>query len=105
MERSFDDSNIPSTSVPRWNRLSNVSKRSQPRALLRFSWRLWRNPGRFGISQSCGRIGPSEAVFTPQRASLLSLSAKAVDDHNPSTVRENKEIVCFFEGRFSGSKT
>ena len=82
-----------------------VSKRSQPMALLRFSGSLWRNPGRFGISENCGRICPPEAVLGPRMPLSLSLSPKAVDDLNPSTVRENKVFACFFEGRISGSKT
>jgi hypothetical protein len=40
-------------------------RRSRKRASSRVLWRLWGNPGRFGISERCGRGGP---VLTPNRS-------------------------------------
>jgi len=94
-----------STMFPKGNSLSARVAALSPLSRWRPFWRLWRNPGRFGISESCGRIHPPQDVFGPKTAFSLSLSPKAVDDHNPSTVRENKEIAALFEGRLSGSKT
>jgi hypothetical protein len=75
-----------------------VFRRFQTSAPSGLSWRLWRNPARFGISERCGRISPFWPVFRPRIALPLSLCPKTVDVSNPSAARENRGIACFLKG-------
>jgi len=69
MERSFDDSNIPSTIVPRWNflslswALSTEGAFSRVVASVALSWR-------FGIARTIGRIELLRLRFCPRNRVL-----------------------------------